>query len=58
MASVLTIAALALERYSAVSHPFLYRQYFSVKLAVVMSIVIWILAIGFGFTFSSAKLCH
>ena len=50
MASVLSIAALALERYLAVSKPFLYRQYFSVKLAVVMSAFIWLVAIGFGLT--------
>ena len=48
IASVLTIAALALERYLALTSPFWYRQYFSVKLSVVMSIIIWIIAASFG----------
>lgn len=49
VASVLTIAALALERYLALTSPFRYRQYFNVKVSIVMSIIIWIIAISFGF---------
>ena len=49
MASVLSIAALALERYLAVTKPFIYREHFSVKMAVVLSIIIWIFSTGFGF---------
>lgn len=48
VASALTIAALALERYLAVTSPFRYRQYFDVQLSVVLSIIIWIVALGFG----------
>ena len=48
VASALTIAALALERYLAVTSPFRYRQYFDVRLSVVLSVIIWIVALGFG----------
>ena len=47
-ASALSISALGLERYLAITSPFLYRQHFSVKLSVIMSMVIWIVAIGIG----------
>ena len=48
MASVLSIAALACERYFAINSPFGYRKYFNVKVTVVFSIVIWAIAITFG----------
>ena len=48
VASVLTIASLALERYLAMTSPFRYRQYFNVKLSIVLSIIIWIIAASFG----------
>ena len=49
VASAFTIAALALERYLAITAPFRYRLYFDVKLSVVLSIIIWIIALTFGF---------
>ena len=48
VASALTIAALALERYLAITAPFRYRLYFGIKLSVVLSIIIWIIALTFG----------
>ena len=48
MASVLSIAALACERYLAINLPFIYRKYFSVKLTLIFSIVIWTISIIFG----------
>ena len=48
MASVLTIAALALERYLALTSPFHYRRYFNVQLSIILSTVIWIISFGFG----------
>jgi hypothetical protein len=47
-ASVLTISALAIERWLAATSPFIYRQYFNVKLSVVMSVIIWIIALSYG----------
>ena len=49
VASALSIAALALERYLAITAPFRYRLYFNIKLSVVLSIIIWIIALTFGF---------
>ena len=48
VASALTIAALALERYLAITAPFRYRLYFNIKLSVGLSIIIWIIALTFG----------
>lgn len=48
IASVLSIAALACERYFAINSPFAYRKYFNVKVTVVFSIVIWAISITFG----------
>ena len=48
MASVLSIAALACERYLAINLPFYYRKYFNVKLTLIFSIIIWIISITFG----------
>ena len=48
MASVLSIAALACERYLAINLPFRYRQYFSIKAAIIFSMVIWTIALIFG----------
>ena len=48
MASILSIAALACERYFAINSPFCYRNYFNVKLTVIISAFIWIIAITFG----------
>ena len=48
MASLLTVAALALERYLALTAPFWYRRHFSVKLSVALSVAIWIVSFGFG----------
>ena len=48
VASVLSIAALALERYLAITSPFLYRQHFNVRLCVLVSIAIWVIALSFG----------
>ena len=48
MASILSIAALACERYLAINLPFHYRKYFSVKLTLIISIIIWIISIIFG----------
>ncbi|XP_028408247.1 adrenocorticotropic hormone receptor-like [Dendronephthya gigantea] len=48
MASILSIAALACERYFAIISPFCYREHFNVKLTVIISSVIWIVAITFG----------
>ena len=47
-ASVLTISALAFERWLALTSPFLYRQHFNVKLTVFMSIIIWMIALSYG----------
>lgn len=49
VASALSIAALALERYLAVTSPFRYRQYFNVRLSIFLSIIIWVIALSFGF---------
>jgi hypothetical protein len=48
MASVLSIAALACERYLAINSPLRYRKYFNVKLTLVFSTFIWVIAIIFG----------
>ena len=48
MASVLSIVALACERFFAINSPFGYRKYFNVKVAVVISIVIWAAATVFA----------
>ena len=48
MASVLSIAALACERYLAIKSPFLYRKYFNVKLTIIFSAIIWFIAVTFG----------
>ena len=48
VASALSIAALALERYLAITSPFLYRRHFDVKLSVILSIIIWVIALSFG----------
>lgn len=48
VASAFTTAALALERYLAITAPFRYRLYFDVKLSVRLSIIIWIIALTFG----------
>ena len=47
-ASILSISALAVERWLAVTSPFFYRQYFNVKLSVVLSLGIWIVALSYG----------
>jgi hypothetical protein len=47
-ASVLSISALAMERWLAVSSPFVYRQYFNVKLSVFLSVIIWTIALCYG----------
>lgn len=47
-ASVLSISALALERWLALTSPFIYREYFNVKVSVIMSITIWIIALSYG----------
>ncbi|CAB3980135.1 adenosine receptor A2a-like [Paramuricea clavata] len=48
MASVLSIAALACERNLAINSPLRYRKYFNVKLTLVFSTFIWVIAIIFG----------
>ena len=48
MASILSIAALACERYLAINSPFQYRRYFNVKLTLIFLTIIWIIAITFG----------
>lgn len=47
-ASILTIAALACERCLAIRSPLLYRDFFNVKLTVIVSGTIWIVAISLG----------
>ena len=47
-ASVLSISALAIERWLALTAPFIYRQYFNVKLSVLLSVIIWIIALSYG----------
>lgn len=48
VASVLSISALALERWLALTSPFKYRVYFKVKLCLLMSVIIWIIALSYG----------
>ena len=45
-ASVLSISLLALERYISISYSFKYRLYFKVRRFVLVSIVVWLVAIG------------
>lgn len=48
MASVLSIAALACERYLAITSPLRYRKHFDVKVTLIFSALIWIIALTFG----------
>ena len=48
MSSILSVSALALERYLAIKSPFRYRRYFNVKITIIFSLCIWIIAVGFG----------
>lgn len=45
-ASVLSISLLALERYMSITYSFKYRLYFKVRRFVVVSLVVWLVAIG------------
>ena len=45
-ASVLSISLLALERYISISYSFKYRLYFKARRFVLVSIIVWLVAIG------------
>ena len=50
-ASILTLAALAVERYIAVGSPVKYKTMITPKRAIVTSVSIWIVALGFSFVY-------
>ncbi|XP_068691969.1 adenosine receptor A1-like [Montipora foliosa] len=50
-ASILTLAALAADRYVAVSTPVKYKTMVTSKRAIITSMIIWIVAFGFSFVY-------
>ena len=50
-ASVLSISLLALERYISISYSFKYRLYFKVRRFVLVSIFVWLVAIGLSMVY-------
>ena len=47
--SILSLLAIALERYFAISHPFLYTKHLDVKRALFVNAAVWCLGIVLGF---------
>ena len=45
-ASVLSISLLALERYISISYSFKYRLYFKARRFVLVSVIVWLVAVG------------
>ncbi|CAB4044980.1 histamine H2 receptor-like [Paramuricea clavata] len=45
-ASVLSISLLALERYMSISYSFKYKLYFKVRRFVLVSVIVWLVAVG------------
>ena len=52
-ASILTLAALTVDRYTAVASPVKYKTMITSKRAIVTSVLIWIVALGFSFVYFS-----
>jgi hypothetical protein len=50
-ASVLSLSLLALERYMSISYSFKYKLYFKVRRFVVVSVVVWLVAIGLSLVY-------
>ena len=50
-ASILTLAALTVDRYTAVASPVKYKTMITSKRAIVTSVSIWIVALGFSFVY-------
>lgn len=50
-ASILTLAALTVDRYVAVTSPMKYKTMVTSKRAIVTSVLIWIAALGFSFIY-------